>query len=245
MSSVLVESGEYDAAGRPLPGDPAEAAQRKHGLSRQKGDRRGGLVGELDTELECRPVCTEQAAVSWVRASEFANENTERAPTRPRPTETRSASMSVSTCCRPRCRALLVPGRVPGGEADDERGGGEDARAARRPPARQARPEPARQAEPPAAQLNEVIGVGFVSHAPIIRRVARLRRSVKVRAPGVARPRRRVVAQEVLHLGGRVLGAVARVEDQAADRDVLAGVEGDQPAVGLALVLMSAVPVLA
>src|ERR1700761_6576990 len=44
-----------------------------------------------------------------------------------------------------------------------------------------------------------------------------------------------VMAQESLRLGSGVLRAVSRVEDQARDRDVLTGVEGGEPAVGLLL----------
>jgi len=46
-----------------------------------------------------------------------------------------------------------------------------------------------------------------------------------------------IAVQESLHLGAGELGAVAGVDHQAGDRDVLGWVEGDEPAVGLLLAL--------
>src|SRR5580692_9265333 len=70
---------------------------------------------------------------------------------------------------------------------------------------------------------------------PVCAAASACRRPCRLSAP--ARVFRSVVAEEVLDLRGGVLGTVARVEDQAANRDVLGGVEGDEPAVGLSLVL--------
>ena len=79
-----------------------------------------------------------------------------------------------------------------------------------------------------AAQHHQVVGPGFVSHALIMPPTARFARPARMTATRIAARqgldtgRGSVVAEEVLHLGRRVLRAVAGVEDQAGNRDVLA-----------------------
>src|SRR5580693_272409 len=178
------------------------------------------------------PCCTEQAPVSWVSAGTPASENAEAGP------DSREDGVG-----EPDGAGRAVPPRASWPAAYPAASPTTSATAASTPAARDGRQLGGRQlgsrdeaqpgsrsCRPPSSTRSPVSGSSDT------RRLCRQVPVLRAVETAVVRPRL-VVAEEVLHLGGRVLRAVARVQDQAGDRDVLTGVEGDQPAVRLALVL--------